>query len=279
MSMGYIDIFRYRDYKKYVKDRVFEMPHNGKGQFRKIGTAAGMHTSLVSQVFSGERELSPEQAVSVSGFLGLAPLEQEYFTLLVQRERAGSTALRELTESTLQRLKQQAESGGGRVLGAGTRSSDEQFTEEAKALFYSQWYYSAARLLSWLPGGQTVDGLAEKLQLSSKKSREIVEFLVRHDLCEIRQERIFGKAGSIYLGENSQHVHRHMQNWRLKGIERIGNPQQDDYAYTLPMAVSRAGAEKIRRKLIECVAEVRAIMDEKDDPEVLTFLNLDWFQV
>jgi uncharacterized protein (TIGR02147 family) len=274
MSVGYIDIFRYRSYKKYVKDRIFIMPHNGKGQFRKLGTAAGMHSSLVSQVFSGERDLSPEQACLVSDFLGLSQVEQEYFNLLVQKDRAGSPALRELTHSMLKRLKDQ-QSGSAKT----GPSAKGEISEESKAIFYSQWFYSAARLLSWLPGGQTVDGIADKLQISSRKAREVVEFLVHHGFCESRQERVYGKAQSIYLPDGSQHGQRHMQNWRLKGIERLGNLQQDDYAYTLPMAISRGGAEKVRRTLVECLQRIREIVDEKDDPEQVAFLNIDWFIV
>lgn len=276
--MGYIDIFRYRDYKKYVKDRVFVMPHNGKGQFRKIGVAAGMHSSLVSQVFSGDRDLSPEQAVLVSDFLGLPPIEQEFFTLLVQKERAGSSALRELTLSTLQRLKREAESQR-KSDGEEKSPSVEGLSEESKAIFYSQWHYSAARLLSWLPGGQTIDGIADRLQISSRKAREVVEFLVKHGICEIRQERVHGKAGSMHLGPGSQHLQRHMQNWRLKGIERAANLQQDDYAYTFPMAVSRDGAERIRKLLVEATSGIHKIVDEESEPEVIAFLNIDWFLI
>lgn len=49
----------------------------------------GVFPSLV-----GEKIWTPEQAQVLTEYLGLAPMEADYFSFLVQYERAGTGALR-----------------------------------------------------------------------------------------------------------------------------------------------------------------------------------------
>ncbi len=91
-------IFEYNDYKLFVRNRIREMARAGRGQYQKMALHLRVHPTLVSQIFRGVRDLTPEQASEVAVFLELSEPESQYFLTLVQISRAGNQRLRELLE-------------------------------------------------------------------------------------------------------------------------------------------------------------------------------------
>ena len=78
-----MEIFDTENYKKFVKNRIKSMPNNGRGQYKAISQALGIHTTMVSQIFNGSKDLNPDQAYELCDFLGLVGLEVDYFLALV----------------------------------------------------------------------------------------------------------------------------------------------------------------------------------------------------
>ena len=64
-------IFEYNDYKLFVRNRIREMARAGRGQYQKMALHLRVHPTLVSQIFRGVRDLTPEQASEVAVFLEL----------------------------------------------------------------------------------------------------------------------------------------------------------------------------------------------------------------
>lgn len=71
-------------------------------------------------------------------------MELEYFSLLVQKERAGSHELREHLVRRLAQLKTEASKLSKRI------SHDRSLTDQERAIFYSSWIYSAVHLFTSL---------------------------------------------------------------------------------------------------------------------------------
>src|SRR5688572_27241684 len=97
-------IFEFGDYKQFVRESVLAMPHRGRGQYRRMAKHMRVHTTLLSHVFRGSKELTPEQACSLGSFLELKELESDYLLALVERNRAGNAELRVAIERRLERL-------------------------------------------------------------------------------------------------------------------------------------------------------------------------------
>src|SRR5262245_25508125 len=100
-----MNIFRFDDYKDYAQARLKRMPHQGRGQLKKIAAHLRVPPSAISQVLGGRRDFTLEQAHGIADYLGLDQRESEYFYWLVQKNRAGTDKLRSFSETQLSRIK------------------------------------------------------------------------------------------------------------------------------------------------------------------------------
>lgn len=264
-------VFEYHEYKKCVNDWIGSQPHGGHGQLRKLALYLEINSVVMSQVFRGHRDLTLEQALGVTKFMGHSELERDYFLLLVQKNRAGSYELKSVFEKQLDTLRVTAQSLKNRV-------KHQKFSDEDKATFYSQWYYSAVRLGISIPSLGTVSAIADHLKLDRPLIAKVVEFLLRHKL--IVQDQVGMKMGPqvTHVGHDSPFVNRHHTNWRLKSLQAMENITDLDLYYTGPMALSENAANEIRKLLVDLV-EKSTKKAANSDSEVLRCLNIDWFGV
>jgi uncharacterized protein (TIGR02147 family) len=268
-----MNVLTFDNYKEYVQQRVRGMPHRGKGQFKKVADHLGIHTSLVSQIFNGPRNLTPEQACAMAGYLGLSPLESEYFVLLVQLERAGTDELRKLTQAQLARLRDQ-----GRGASTAKGSSAESLTDRDRAIFYSSWYYSGVRLLTSIPEYDSLDAIASYLNLPQNLVRQVLEFLVSTGLCiETNGKFKIGPKHTL-LEADSPLLSRHLQNWRIKAMEKIPRANSRELFYSVPQTLSVEDFPAVRETLVDALAKIKKIVD-KSPEERLACLSIDWFEV
>ena len=202
-----------------------------------------------------------------------ARIEVEYFLLLVEYERAGTSALRaSFLEQIRERQSQQAELSQ-RV----TRSKD--LTPEDRAIYYSNWAYSAIRNLTAMEGFQQPPALANRLNLELPYVHQVLEFLLSSGLCVQNQGQLRPGPAMTHLSSASPLVSRHHGNWRIKSMER--HPMlrpTEELAYTAPMTLSQSDAIRIRSLLADLVEKVDQIVAPSPS-EKLFCLNLDWFEV
>src|SRR5262245_60652246 len=139
-------LFDFDDYKALALHLIEQNTANKRGQFQRISEHLGVHSSLISQVLKGPKDLSLEQACLLADYFGLSEIEEEYFVALVQYQRAGNQALKRLSRKKLDEIK-------GRSQGLENRLTRQQkLTAADQAVFYSSWHYSGIRLLSEIPG-------------------------------------------------------------------------------------------------------------------------------
>src|SRR4051812_29932070 len=87
-------VFEFDDYKKFVLARLRSMPKRGHGQFRRIAQLLNIHTTMVTHIFKGDAQLTIDHALKLGQHWGLDPLEKDYFIMLLQIERAGTSDAR-----------------------------------------------------------------------------------------------------------------------------------------------------------------------------------------
>lgn len=266
-----IRIYDYDNYKKYVNDFISESPKRGRGIYSKIATHLNINTVVVSQIFKGTRDLTAEQALSLSQFFEMNYLEKEYFLYLVQIERAGNYELKNYFREKLAAIKIEASRIKNIV-------NNQELPEEAKFQFYSKWYYSAIRLSTLLPGCTNSQDIAKHLRLPFAQTQEVVDFLLKYGL--LKQEKNQLKIGPqrTHLSEDSPYVSRHHLNWRLKGIENMEHLKHSEIFYTSPMTISQETMETIKVMILKFISEMSThVKDAKD--EKLVCLNIDFFDV
>lgn len=267
-----VNIFEYKDYKKFTNDMILTLPKKGHGQYRKIAQFLNMSTVMISQVFKGDRDLSSEQGHKMSYFFNLSKLEREFFYQLVLYARAGTQDLREYYQEKIAELLERSKEVKSYI------NQDKTLSEVEKAKFYSNWYYSGVRLLTSLEQDVTTDAISERFGLSKQKVSEVLEFLLEHGLC-IRDENQNIKMGPslIHLESTSPYIKARQMDWRLKGFQKMDKKREDELFFTAPMSVSVSGGQKIRHELNQFIKTVSNIVVE-EKPDTLRCLNIDFFE-
>lgn len=248
------------------------MPKGGRGEFRKIAAHLGVHSTLVSHIFRGASELTLEQAVSLAKYLGLNDFECEYFLNLVQKSRAGTTALQALIERRLEQQRVQASQVSKRI------SPQRVLDEKDKAMFYSDWFYSAIRLISSIHGYQDPDSIAAHLHLNNSTVNRAIEFLIETGLCKMVNGKLQHTVQTTHVPAESPLAARHHKNWRLKAMERYPYMGTSELAFTMPVTLSVGDAVRVRKMILDFIQNVDRIFD-KSPPEKLSCLNIDWIDV
>lgn len=268
----YMNLFKYENYKSYIKDRLKEMPRQGHGQMRKLALHLGVSSVQMSHVFTGDRDLNAELALEVAAYFELKPLETEYFVLLVQRERAGTYKLKEHYTKQLSVVRKEGLSTGYRIEGA------KEITQEVKAEYYSNWYYSATRLAMMLDNLNSAESIAEHLKVDVHKVEQAIEFLLDYGFCEREGGELKVKDRVLYLPADSPLVTQQHINWRLKGLEKVRNLKEDELFFSGPMTLAKEDVPRIKEEIRKMISTVTSSIKGTRDEE-LVCLNIDWFRV
>ena len=267
-----MDIYEFENYKKYTLKRFEALPKKGYGQLKKLSEHLEVSTTFVSQVFQGEKELSLEQAVSVCEFLNLSETESEYFLKLVSLARAGSEKLRKILKNEIMRMKARSQKVHNRL------SVQKVLPDEDKAIFYSDWFYSAIRLLIGIEGFQGQEKISEYFGLHRTLVNEVLQFLLKSEL--IVNENGILKVGPsrTHLDSESPFIKFHHTHWRMKALEQVKYPSAEKLHYSSPMTLGRKEVETVRARLVKTIEEVGKIIDPSPNEELMC-LNIDWFKV
>lgn len=265
-------IFEFDDYKDFVRKKLRETANKGHGQYSRVAEHLAIHTSMVSQVFNGEKHLTFDQACGLCGYFGFTDLESDYFVALVQLERAGTPESRRKCQRELARLKTQAASLNERL------SKDAELTEADNAIFYSHWFYVAVKLVCSIPGYQTPESIAAGLGVPLVQVNRALEFLLAKGLCKEDDGKIRPGPSNTHVGADSPMVGRHHQNWRVKGFEKMGVLKPGELFLTMPATLAEKDVPLLRQKIVEFIDDFGAVLD-RSKGEVMYCLNVDWFDV
>jgi uncharacterized protein (TIGR02147 family) len=267
-----ISIYNFNEYRGYVRARFAAMNKGGYGQSLKMAEHLGVHTTLVSQVLKGGKTFTLEQGSLAADFLGLTEDETDFFLLLIQEDRAASPALKKNLARQKEKFRQQSRKLENRLIG------EMKLTEEKKAIFYSDWIYSAVRQLTAIEGYSQPEQIAAYFGLTNRKIREVVDFLLTTDLLQEKNGKLAVGVRTTQLESGSPWINARHGQWRQRAIEGLHREDPVRMHYTCPMTLSVADAQKVREQIIKLLESVDKIIDPSPSEE-LRCLNIDWFKV
>jgi hypothetical protein len=265
-------VFRAKSYQEFIRDTIRKMPNNGRGELLRLASHIEIHTSTLSQILADKKHLTLEQAALAADFFGLNDLESKCFILLVSRDRAGTQLLKKRYDSELKEVRAE-----GLELKA-IIPQDRPLCEEQKAVFYSNWYYTALWAQTSIEGFQTREALQKHFHLPRKLVNEVVEFLLKASLCVEKAGKLAPGHQYSHLGADSPLVSRHHSNWRIKAMERHPNLSASEVCYSSPMTLSKSDAEVVKSLIAEMIAEVNRVRDPSPCEELFC-LNIDWIKI
>ncbi len=267
-----MSIYDFQDYKLFVNDWIKSLPKKGHGEFRRLSTHLGVSTTMISQVFRGDKHLSLEMACEIAEFLGLNNDEIDYFLLLVDYNRSGSHKLSNQLFKQIQSRQQKAKKLENRI------RKDIELSEEAKTEYYSNWYYCAIWLLSSIDGFNDVTSISKKLNISRQQAQKIIDFLVDNQLCSYEKSKLTNGSKSVFIGANHPLVTKHHMNFRSLALQKMLFADDDQLFFTGPMSLSKSVSEKIRKELPNFIENIKKMVTS-EDPEVTRCLNIDYFEI
>jgi len=264
------ELFEIDDYKLLVRQLLRQMPKNGYGQLRKIAAHLGVNSVIISQVFNGDRHLTQEQALDLAAYLGFTDLETQYFLLLVLIARAGHHRLKAHYKRQLESVREKSRDLKSRL------PQDKTLDDNAKAQFYSEWYYSAVRLTSSIDGLDSIDAISDYLRLPRATVKRTAEFLLEHGLCRETNGKLGLGPSLTHLEASSPMASRSQTNWRLRALQNLEPARETELFYSAPMVLSHEDCAWVRARIVELISTVLERV-KASDCERLACLNIDWF--
>ncbi len=266
-------IFQFMDYHSYLKGYLRQLPKGGFGEATKIARHLGVSSTYVSQVLGGSKELSLEQAITLSAYLGLSEIESDYFFYLVHHERAGTQDLKKYCRNKLESLKKKSLKLVNRV------EAKRSLSDQEKSVFYSSPLYSSIHVYcSTHKKGRTLDEIAKRFEITRAKSAEVMRFLTESGLC-IESENYFqtGTQGT-HLEFGSPHLLKHHTNWRLRAIQSAENLSEDELMYTVTVGLSEKDFIYLREEMTSFIKKFLDRIHPSPSEEIACF-NMDWFRI
>jgi uncharacterized protein (TIGR02147 family) len=264
--------FSCSDYRSLIQAWLHGQPKRGHGQQRVMADRLRIPTPVFSQILSGKRELSEDQAYVLSEHFGFGELEREYFLCLVQIERAHFHAYKTHLRERLAELKERSQNLQKRL------SFEKMLSEKDQSEFYSHWIYSAVRLFCGIGSAKNLDEIMSEFSLERPRAQQILQFLVQTGLVELESGRYKMGPARTHVGKDSPFVSRHLTNWRIRAIERAHNLAEDELMFSGPMSLSKKDLSELREKMLSWIQEVSSVVKDSP-PEALACFNLDLFRI
>ncbi len=263
--------FQHSDYRNFLKEILEKRPRKGHGELQKIAAHLRIHTTLISQIMSGRRDLTDEQAFELCRYLELTETESEYFQLLVKIERAGTQNYKNFLKNKLKEMREQVQKVSKRF------TKEEELSDQQRSIFYSSWIYSAIRLFcSTDEQGRSLEDVMSYFQLTRIRASDYLDFLVSAQLCEQKNDLYKMGQQRTYIDRGSIYFLKHHLNWRMKSIERSEVATEDEKLYTVTMSVSQKDFLRIKEEVSKLLNEILKI-SQTTQPEKLACFNCDLF--
>lgn len=265
-----MNIFEFEDYRTFLRSYLSLDENQLSGARKRLLLSTGISSSLLTQILSEKKQLSSEQAYEIALHIGFTEKETDYFLNLVDISRAGSFKLKERLLNKMRQMQAESQKIAAKI------SRDISLSEEQKAIYYSSWIYTAVRNLVPTEQVKSIKEISFKLNIPESKAESAVQFLIDVGLIEKKDDGFEYRSGYTHLDSSHPLIFRHHQNWRQRAIHKMDHFNENHLHYTCPMAISKAGAKRLRDHLLE---EIKALNRSlKDTPDVSYCLNIDFFE-
>lgn len=262
------------DFDSYLEFLQTALPTHGKnrGIRNRLAETLNCQKAFVSQVLGGKCHFSLEHGLVISKFLQLDKEEQEYFLLLLHKERAGSIELARFYEERLKELKQKKNLISSRIA-----AQQQSLGEADQLIYYSSWIYAAIHMGVMIPDLKDKVTLSRYFNLPVAKINEVLNFLASRGLVEIVHHQIKTGPTRLHLSSKSPLTSKHHANWRMRAIQALDRSEnEENLHYSLVMSASREAMTEIRSVFLDCIKRIEPILSAAKDEEVFV-LNLDIF--
>jgi len=265
-------IYEYRDYKQCIRELIESLSGEGRGKRKELADFIGCQVSHITNVLSGNGHFNQEQAESVANFFGFNRPETEFFLLLVQFNRAGTTRLQNVYSKMLDESQEKHLALKNRLL------MPDSVKEREENIYYGSWHYGAVHVLLSIPEFQTRETIAKRLELPLGRVDSILSFLVEAGLCQKAGARYLPAKPLVHLDKSSPLISRHHLNWRLRTINRLDLNNEHDLHYSGVFTLSKDDYSKVKEILSKALTESLKVITASPEEDA-AIMCIDLFNV
>lgn len=266
-----ISVYQFQDYKKYLKALIKSQRENW-GFISKLAEATGCQRSYLSRVINAEVHLTQDHAFHLSKFLGHTEAQSEYFSLMLESDRAATAEYRKKIQGKMKAIIQEQEDLQKLV------NRPKVNLGEKEAVYYSQWIYSAIHILVSIPEYQTVQAITQKLQVESSLVDMALNQMKDMGLVKNDRGRWQYASSEIHVGRNSPLVVWHHNNWRGRSMLNAQKMNDQSLHFTVVQSVDKKALQQIRQLVLKTIEDFNRIAGPADCEELVNF-NCDFWVV
>jgi uncharacterized protein (TIGR02147 family) len=261
-----IFVENYRDILKDLTSR------RRRGELSKISHYLNVAPTIVSNVLSGARDLTIDQAFLVSDYFEFGEKERDYFITAVQKARSPNEKLSDYWSEKLKEIKASSETVQQKS------KSSKELPDSVKAIYYSSYLYAAIRLYCSVSNGKTLDDIAARFKITDKKAESILKFLIEHNLVYTLKNKYVMSAQSLIVPKDSEFVSRHHSNWRLKALSHLSDVKNSELVYTCPCSIDEKTFNELKIDILNLI-ESAVKKTHAASSDNLACLNIDLFWI
>lgn len=264
-------IFDYTSYKKYLKDYCNEQ----RGNLSRLAVAGDIQKSYLSACINGKNQITLDHAYGMALYMNLSEIEQNYFFLLVEKDKALTPRLQKKLSSQLKehareayRLKnQQVDS---MIISGGTSGEVGNY--------YLNWLFTAIHSLTSIPSYQTAEKISARIHIPTEVVKQVLKQLENLGFV-VKNNNIYKwSSGNVYLEDGSPLLSTHHGNWRMRALDNCQKGDQDAIHYSVVQTMSLDDFELLKKKIANFIKSFNKISDPSFPEESFCF-NIDFFKI
>jgi uncharacterized protein (TIGR02147 family) len=264
-----LSMYEYFDYQAFLRDYIDARKKDQLWfSFRYLASKIGMDHSNLVKVLLGKRHISRRNALSIADFFKFTAKEREYFTTLVEFNKAKSEAKSKHLLEKLLTIK----------------NVDLKKIEPHQYDYYREWYHTAIySLLDYYEFSGDYTALAAELNppITAKKAKESIALLEKLQLI---------RRGADGRYTQNQKMITSGQNWHSLAIQKFQeetiklaqqslgrHPRNVRDFSTLTIALSKAEMETIREVTDQYRKSIIKVIHESGPGDTVYQLNVQIF--
>ncbi len=261
----------YRDLvDQYLGHRNKRRP---RGAVQALAKAVGCHSTFIAQVLKERAQFSAEQGFEVCQFFQFNPDQQDYFLLLLARDRAANLKLKYYYQKKLDNLLEQqrdlkpAESSGLNTSGA------------YEAEYFGNWAYQTVHALTQITRTQTIAAIAKVVKLSHEDVKDVLKRLEIMGLVKYEKSTWQSTLNSLHLAKESRFIRQLHTTWKAKLISDIQTGAiSEGTRFSGLVTVTEKDYQRIRNILVAAIGTIRKTVEASTSEEAC-ILSIDCYKI
>ncbi|MFV8256327.1 DUF4423 domain-containing protein [Bdellovibrio bacteriovorus] len=265
-----MNIFDFKSYKTFLRAYC----DSERGALTRLSEAANTQKSYLSACLNGKGQLSLDQAFGVAEYLNMSDYEQDYFYLLIDKEKAVTPALRRRLESKAKDMSREA-------FRLKNQQKDSVIVTEQDSnigFYYATWLATAIHTLTSVPQFQSIASLEKRLNLNKASVATIIGYLEKMELIKKSGDKYRWNSSNIHLEDSSVWISSHHTNWRARAMDNVQKNDREATHYSSIQSFSEEDFEKLKKKIAYFISDFNKVADPSEPEDAYCF-NIDLFRV